>query len=43
MRFISHSDLKSKHALLSPSQPYWLGYSEDKLFQKYLSTYKKWY
>ena len=39
MRFISHSDLKSKHALLSPSQPYWLGYSEDKLFQKFLSTY----
>ena len=39
MNFCTHSELKGKHALLAPSQPYWLEYSEEKLYQKYLSNY----
>ena len=39
MDFFKHSELAGKHALLSPSQPYWLNYNEDKLFEKYLSNY----
>lgn len=39
MNFRNHSELNGKHAMLAPSQPYWLDYSEDQLFQKYVSTY----
>lgn len=39
MNFNKHLDLRGKHALLSPSQPYWLRYSEEQLYQKYISTY----
>lgn len=39
MNFITHHELRGKHALLAPSQPYWLDYSEDKLYQKFLSNY----
>lgn len=39
MNFIQHSELKGKHALLAPSQPHWLGYTEEKLYQKYVSRY----
>lgn len=39
MNFINHTDLKGKHALLAPSQPYWLDYSEEKLYQKFVSNY----
>ncbi len=39
MNFIKHSELQGKHALLAPSQPYWLEYNEDKLYQKYLSNH----
>ena len=39
MNFNKHLELKDRHALLSPSQPYWLRYSEEQLYQKYLSTY----
>ena len=39
MDFFKHKEYEGKHALLAPSQPYWLEYSEDKLYQKYLSSY----
>lgn len=39
MIFEQHLNLRGKHATLSPSQPSWLGYSEDNLFQKYVSSY----
>lgn len=39
MNFLTHHELRGKHALLAPSQPYWLDYSDDKLRQKYLSNY----
>lgn len=39
MDFFKHNELRGKHAMLPPSQPAWLNYSEDKLFQKYVSTY----
>ena len=39
MNFFNHNELKGKHALLAPSQPYWLEYDEGKLFQKMVSTY----
>jgi hypothetical protein len=41
MNFEKHLELKGKHALLAPSQPHWLGYSEEKLFQKYISRYSQ--
>lgn len=31
MNFNKHLELKDKHALLSPSKPYWLNYSQDQL------------
>lgn len=37
--FNNHDKLKGRHALLAPSQPYWLDYSEEQLYQKYCSTY----
>lgn len=39
MEFFKHSDLEGKHAMLAPSQPYWLRYSEEELFQKYVSSF----
>lgn len=39
MIFETHSELRGKHASLSPSQPYWLKYSEEQLYQKYVSSY----
>ena len=38
MNFFNHNELKGKHALLAPSQPYWLEYNEEKLFQKMVSS-----
>jgi hypothetical protein len=38
MNFFNHKELKGKHALLAPSQPYWLEYNEEKLFQKMVSS-----
>lgn len=31
MNFNKHLELRDKHALLSPSKPYWLNYSQDQL------------
>ena len=39
MIFEPHLNLRGKHASLAPSQPYWLRYSEEQLFQKYTSQY----
>ena len=35
MIFNKHSDLSSKHAFLSPSQPAWLNYDEQKIQARY--------
>lgn len=35
MIFNNHSDLEGKHALFSPSQPYWLRYDDDKAREVY--------
>ena len=32
MNFNKHLELKDKHALLSPSKPYWLNYNKDQLY-----------
>lgn len=39
MIFEAHKELRGKHATLTPSQPHWLRYSEEQLFQKYVSMY----
>jgi hypothetical protein len=39
MDFMRHNELRGKHAMLAPSQPYWLEYTDEKLFQKYISNY----
>jgi hypothetical protein len=39
MIFEQHLNLRGKHASLSPSQPHWLRYNEDQLYQKYVSQY----
>ena len=39
MNFFDHKELVGKHALLAPSQPYWLEYTDEKLYQKYLSSF----
>ena len=31
MNFNKHSELDEKHAILSPSKPYWLNYSQDQM------------
>lgn len=41
MIFDTHKELRGKHATLTPSQPHWLRYSEDQLFQKYVSMYSQ--
>ena len=37
MEFNAHSNLKGQHAFLSPSQPAWLNYDEEKLAKRYRS------
>lgn len=39
MNFFNHKELEGRHSILPPSQPYWLKYDEDQLFQKYVSSY----
>ena len=39
MNFNKHLELRGKHALLSPSQPYWLEYTDEQLHQKFKSAY----
>lgn len=39
MIFEPHFNLQGEHASLSPSQPHWLRYDEDQLYQKYVSQY----
>lgn len=39
MIFDQHLNLRGKHAFLAPSQPYWLNYSDDQLYTKYVSNY----
>lgn len=39
MIFEKHLNLRDKHAILAPSQPHWLRYSEEQLYQKYASNY----
>ena len=38
MIFEKYSDLEGQHAFLSPSQPHWLRYTEDKLIERYLNS-----
>lgn len=39
MIFEQHTNLKGKHAFLSPSQPHWLRYDDEQLYQKYAGGY----
>lgn len=39
MIFEKHSELHGRHASLAPSQPYWLKYDDEELYQKYVSSY----
>ncbi len=39
MIFEKHLELRGKHATLAPSQPHWLNYTDEQLFQKYVSQY----
>lgn len=39
MDFFKHSELVGRHAVLAPSQPHWLRYTNEELFQKYTSGY----
>lgn len=39
MNFDKHLELRDKHSMLAPSQPYWLEYSEEDLYRKFLSNY----
>ena len=41
MIFEKHLNLQGKHALLAPSQPNWLRYNDDQLYQKYVSGYSQ--
>lgn len=41
MIFEQHDKLKGRHAFLSPSQPHWLNYSDDQLYQRYISGYSQ--
>ena len=38
MIFEKYSDLEGLHAFLSPSQPHWLRYSQEKLVERYLKS-----
>lgn len=37
MDFIKHLNIEGHHAIFSPSQPYWLGYDDDKLIESYMN------
>ena len=37
MRLNKHSEIEGKHAFLSPSTYHWLGYSDEKLVDRYLT------
>jgi hypothetical protein len=39
MNFAKHSELRGKHSRFAPSQPYWLNYTEEDLYDKYISGY----
>lgn len=39
MIFNKHFELEGRHAILSPSKPYWLGYDEEALKKYYISCY----
>lgn len=39
MIFNKHLELDGRHAILSPSKPYWLGYDEEALKKYYISCY----
>ena len=39
MTFNTHSELEGRHAILSPSRPYWLNYDNEALEKFYISTY----
>lgn len=39
MDFNKHPELRGKHALLAPSQPHWLRYSEEQLMQRHIAQY----
>lgn len=38
MNFNKHYDLNGKHAFMSPSSPYWLNYSQEKVEERYLTS-----
>lgn len=39
MTFNVHSELEGRHAILSPSKPYWLKYDDDALDRFYMSSF----
>ena len=39
MIFNKHSELEGRHAILSPSKPYWFNYDEEALQKYYISCY----
>lgn len=39
MIFNTHSELEGRHAILSPSKPYWLNYDDDALMRSYISSF----
>ena len=39
MKFFPHNEMRGKHALLAPSQPFWLEYDENQLYKKFVSNY----
>ena len=41
MIFEKHLNLQGKHAILAPSQPHWLRYTDDQLYQNYVSGYSQ--
>lgn len=41
MIFEQHLNLRGKHAFLAPSQPHWLNYSDEQLFNKYVSNWSQ--
>ena len=41
MNFINHSDLRDRHAFLSPSRYHWVNYNDEKLEHSYLTALAK--
>lgn len=39
MTFNTHSELEGRHAILSPSRPYWLNYTDEALDKYYASSF----